>query len=119
MNGLAARTHMELDPNQFLSAKKGEKSSRSTVGFSETGSHYLVRFEMPEFLGDEVTVEVSNGELVVKGRDRPKGSKKAPEVSLKLETAQLGVFARYHEGVLVVALPKGATGSTSVGRVRR
>jgi len=109
MNGLAARKHMELDL----------KESRSTVGFSETGSHYLVRFEMPEFLGDEVTVEVSNGELVVKGRDRPKGSEKAPGVSLKLETAQLGVFARYHEGVLVVALPKGMKGSAPVTRLRR
>jgi HSP20 family molecular chaperone IbpA len=79
----------------------------SMIGFGENASHYLVRFAMPRFLGDEVTIEVANDELVVKGRYRRRRSDgPASSVSLRIETEQPGVLARYENGILVVALPK-------------
>lgn len=100
MRNLAMQTPVTFDANLF---------ERSIVGFSETVSHYLVKFEMPEFLGDDVTVEVTNDELIVRGRDRHKNAGGPRAVSLRLETEQSGVLARFRDGILVVALPKKAS----------
>lgn len=87
-----------------------DRKPRTIVGFTETPSHYLVRFDMPEFLGDDVRVEIRNGELVVRGRDRWEDEDSARHVSLRLDADRQGVFARYKDGILIVALPKADNG---------
>ena len=106
MKTLTPRTSVEKYATSFSKRARSKAAESSVVGFSETPSHHLVRFDMPEFLGDHVSVEILGDELVVKGRDSSRKGAEDREVSLKLDTDRPGVFARYRDGVLIVALPK-------------
>lgn len=90
-----------------------KQQAPSVLGFSETPSHYLVRFNMLKFLGDAIRVEFKQDELIVRGRDRWE-EEGVHGVSLKLDSDRPGVFARYRAGVLVVALPKQSVGFASL-----
>lgn len=79
----------------------------SILGFSETRTHHLIRFDMHKILRSDIRVEFKREELVVQGRDRWE-DEEAEGVSLRVESDRPGVFARYRAGVLLVAVPKRA-----------
>lgn len=72
----------------------------------ETVSHYLVSFDMPAVLGNQVQVVLTHEELIVSGKGGLGKEIQNPEVSLRVQSSSQMITARYQHGLLVIALPK-------------
>lgn len=102
-------------PRSEARAMKRESSYLSLFDIQETGSHYLISFDLPNVLGDKVEVRLSGDELVLVGKGGMGERFRDPVVSLHMESREQVVTARYEDGLLVLALPKEAVGRRRIG----
>ena len=97
-----------LNLEEFQNLPKKRKPTRVTSLFdiNETQSHYLISFDMPTVLGNQVKVTLSDTELVLQGSGERGRPRRNPSISLKVNSTGQVITARYDNGILVLALPK-------------
>jgi HSP20 family molecular chaperone IbpA len=84
-------------------------ASFSLFDIEETASHYLVSLNITDAIGEEVSVELTNEELVIRDRgglSPEKGRGNLKNVTLKSDASGYALAAYYRNGMLFIALPK-------------
>ena len=83
--------------------------SFSLFDIAETPSHYLVSLSITDTIGEEVSVELTSDELVIRDHgvlSPEQGRKNLKNITLKSETNGYALAAYYRNGMLFIALPK-------------
>jgi|GEM_PF-6794338 len=77
----------------------------SVLEIRETESHYMIRMNITETLGDGVEVELNSDELVILGRSDSKAGA-ASGLILRARPGESKLSAHFRDGFLWISLPK-------------
>jgi len=78
----------------------------------ETPSHYMLSLSVARDLGEKVEIELTEDELIIKGKGALNYKTAHPHVSLKINSESKSIAAHYQNGLLTIALPKNISRQT-------
>jgi HSP20 family molecular chaperone IbpA len=81
-------------------------ASFPNLDISETKSHYVLRVDVTSLLGANVDIELTADDLIISSRGARRSANSNPTLSLKVNSLDQVIAARYSHGFLEIALPK-------------
>ncbi len=101
-----------LSPRQFARTEPSNGTRRPAVRLSEEGDDYVVRFEVPGVKKEDISLELSDSVIALKGERKEKRNEEEISISFSRairvpeEVRADKVKANLRDGVLTVSLPK-------------